>query len=172
MESDSKKGTNNIKKRGKAKRKKAQQECESYLLSIEDWEWDFHFSVNQMKHMEGTYADYRHLHLRGKLLTPSRIKADTVQAIMFPRTTDKEDRFRAEGPKSVGSVQFTRGQFTAMLTMPDDALAPVLEMLIAGKFRFLNMHGHRMRYGSGLVTSYALQMKIEEEDMPEREIVL
>lgn len=171
MESEAKNATKSRKKR-KQTRKKAQQEYESYIFAIDDWEWAFHFGVNQTKHLEGPYADYRHLHLRGRLLAPSRIKADGVQAILFPRTIEKEDCFGVEGPKSVGSVQLTRGQFTAMLTMPDDALGPTLQMLIAGKFRFLDMHGLRMRYGSGQITSYALEMNIDEEDMPESEIIL
>jgi hypothetical protein len=50
--------------------------------------------------------------------------------------------------------------------MPGDALTPVLQMLIAEKLRFIDLHGERMRYRSATIKSYRLEMNMDEDDMP------
>lgn len=164
MADEAKKTTGKRKRR--RNRRSKEDEYASYVIGIEDWEWALSFGIDSTKYREGPYMDFRHLHLRGKLIVPSRIKAETVQAVLMPRRIADDDRYEAPEPKSVGSVSLHRGRFEALLSMPSDALAPVLQMLIAEKFRFIDLHGHRLRYGSAIIRSYRLEMNIDEEDMP------
>lgn len=169
-------GATKTRTRRKTRRKhrSVDDEYESYVIGIEDWKWSFSFGVDSAKHRDGPYMDFRHLHLRGKLLAPSKMasKAETVQAILIPRPIPTDKEYQASEPTSVGSVNLRQKRFDALLTIPDDAIAPVLQMLIAGKFRFIDLHGHRMRYGNAKIRGYRLEMNIDEEDVPASEIVL
>jgi hypothetical protein len=51
--------------------RKARAETISYIVEIEDWDWEFSFGVNTMKDKDDPYLDFRHLELHGTLLRPS-----------------------------------------------------------------------------------------------------
>lgn len=110
--------------------------------------------------------DFRHLHLRGTLIAPSHIKTETVEVILMPNNFQIDERCDIAEPSSVGSVSVSRGRFEALLTMPCDALVPVLQMLIAEKFRFIDLRGEWMRYRSATIESYRLKMNMDKDDLP------
>ena len=76
----------------------------------------------------------------------------------MPRRIQTYDSDDQTVPTDVGSISVSRGKFEAMLTMPRDALMPVLQMLIAEKLKFIDLHGERMRYRSTPIRSYQLEM--------------
>ena len=152
------------KARGKYRRK--EDELASYLIQIREWEWGFSFGVGNRRFNDGPYMDFRHLHLRGKLIVPSGIKTETVEVILMPNSLQTNGRYDIAEPSSVGSVSISSGRFEALLTMPCDALVPVLQMLIAERFRFIDLRGGRMRYRSAKIKSYRLEMNMDEDDMP------
>ncbi len=141
------------------------QEFVSYLMAIEDWDWSFSYGVGQDRFDEGLYADHRQLQLRGTLTVPSK-KAQTAELTLIPADDRDAPNGLQRRPLGVGGVHLYRGKLSAYLGMPTDALAPVLQMLIAGKFRFADLYGERLRYGRARITSYRLEMNIDEEDMP------
>lgn len=53
--------------------------------------------------------------------------------------------------------------------MPADALAPVLQMLITGKFRYVVVNGDRPRYRQGLFRSYRFETTMSDDDLPAEE---
>jgi hypothetical protein len=101
-----------------------------------------------------------------QLRQASRIKAETVQVILIPRRIQTYECDDQTEPTGVGSVSVSRERFEALLTMPYDALMPVLQMLIAEKLRFIDLHGERMRYRSATIKSYRLEMNMDLDDMP------
>lgn len=151
------------KARGKHRSK---EEIASYLVQIEEWEWGFSFGIGYRRFSDGPYMDFRHLHLRGRLIVPSRIKIETAEVILMPNSLRTNERYDIEEPSSVGSVSISGGRFEALLTMPCDALVPVMQMLTAEKLRFIDLHGERMRYRSATIKSYRLEMNMDEDDMP------
>lgn len=46
-----------------------------------------------------------------------------------------------------------------------DALPPILQVLIGGRFRFVSMRGPRFRYRQTLCNSFRLEMTMDEDDM-------
>jgi hypothetical protein len=46
------------------------------------------------------------------------------------------------------------------------ALPPVLQMIIADRFRFIVLRGDKLRYGRALIRTYRLEMTIDEDDVP------
>lgn len=53
--------------------------------------------------------------------------------------------------------------------MPSDALASVLRMLIAGRFRYAVLQGERLRYGQGQVRFYRLESTIDADELSTEE---
>lgn len=153
-------------KKARGKRRRKEDEYGSYVVQIEGWEWGFSFGIGNRRFNDGPYMDFRHLHLHGKLIVPSRIKTETVEVILMPNSLQTNERYGIAEPSSVGSVSVSRGRFEALLTMPCDALVPVLQMLIAEKLRFIDLHGERMRYRSAPIKSYRLEMNMDPDDMP------
>ena len=84
----------------------------------------------------------------------------------MPNRLQTNERYDLPEPSGVGSVSVSRGGFEALLTMPDDALVPILQMLIAEKLRFIDLYGERMRYRSATIRSYRLEMNMDLDDMP------
>jgi hypothetical protein len=154
------------KRRSKSRPGRPRSEFASYVLEIKEWDWSFSFGVNAMRNRDGPYSDYRHLLLRGNLVRPTRIKAEKVDLTFLPDHDLNEDKRERHEPKAVGSLELHSGRLIGLLSIPSDVLPPILQMMIADRFRFAVLHGERLRYGRALIRSYRLKMAIEEEDMP------
>jgi hypothetical protein len=152
--------------RSRRPRGRSRDEPTYYVLEIKKWEWSFVFGVNAMPERDGPYSDYRHLQLWGNLLRPKRVKAQEVELAFLPRHDLNEGERERHEPKAVGSLQLYRGRLTGLLSIPSDALPPVLQMMIADRFRFAVLQGERLRYGRALIRTYHLDMTIEEDDLP------
>ena len=57
----------------------------------------------------------------------------------------------------------------ALLSMPADALEPVLRMFIAGKMRYVVMNGTPLYYREALVEHYRVESTYNPEDLPPEE---
>lgn len=137
-----------------------------YVVEITGWDWSFSFSVNTMKHFEGPYLDFRHVQLFGKLVRPSKANVTSVEVTLLPDARlDAGARGRHE-PTMVGSVQLNRGRFQGLISIPTDVVGPILQMLIADRFRVVVMEGDKLRYGHAVIRSFRLDTRLEEDDLP------
>ncbi len=152
--------------RRKRRRGSQREDTVYYVLEIKDWEWSFSFGVNPTKYGDGPYSDYRHLQLRGNLLRPTKVKALDVDWTFLPDRELNEDKRARHEPNAVGSLQLHRGHLTGLLSIPSDALPSVLQMVIAGRFKFVVAHGDRLRYGRAAIRHYRLEMTIRDDDLP------
>jgi len=50
--------------------------------------------------------------------------------------------------------------------IPWDALTPILQVLIAERFKFVLMRGTRFRHRSAKLNSLRLEMRLTEDDAP------
>ena len=152
----------------KARKKKPAAEILHYLVEITDWDWSFSFGIGWRKEIQREpFSDYRHLHIRGLLRSPMNLKVNEVELSFLPDAgLDWSNRSTLD-PKSVGSIRLHRGRFQVYLNMPSDALAPLLQMLIGKKFKFVGLSGNKPKYGSGLVRSYRFETTIDDEDLPQ-----
>lgn len=146
------------------KRTPAPEIPQHYLVAITGWDWEYSFGLERSKHFEGPYADYRHLQIDGKLIRPEIAAAETVELTVLPTTDISEARKRELKPQAVASLHLHQGRLTGLVSMPSDALAPVLYMLIADRFRYVSLHGPRLRYRQTLIHSYRLHATLDEED--------
>jgi hypothetical protein len=66
----------------------------------------------------------------------------------------------------VGSLRVDGGQLIVLQPIPANSLTPILQVLIADRFRFVDMGGARLRHRQALVSSFSLETHIDADDMP------
>jgi hypothetical protein len=138
-----------------------------YHVQITGWDWSYSFSVNAARHVEGQYADYRHLLIRGTVLRPRKIKAESAELWFLPNIAPAEMTRRDDPPpRAVGSLNVQGSILTGYLSMPADALGPVMQMLLGDRFKYVLLDGEPMRYRKALIRHYEFTEHHKEEDYP------
>jgi hypothetical protein len=147
-----------------------------YDVEITGWDWDLSFGVNIPKYEDRQYSDYRHLQIHGTLLRPRKLKVETVELTVLPNIDPAAMELRHDQPppRAVGSVSVEgkKSEGTKLvgnLSMPTDALGPVLQMLLAGRFKCVLMDGEAMRWRKALIRNYRLTAEHDEADYPDDE---
>lgn len=154
------------KARVRKRRRKPRQEPVDYVVQIEAWDWSFSFGVNWSKHFDDPYMDFRHLQLTGRLFHPKTIKAEKAEVTLMPDARLNEARRQQNKPTGVGSLNLHQGTLSALLSMPQDALDSVLQMLVADRFKYIIMIGDPLRYRQGMVKDYRLERELNEDNLP------
>jgi hypothetical protein len=153
-------------KRKRRKQTWRRNETVYYVVAIQGWDWSFYFSAGQSRQpSDQRYHEYRHLQVTGTLIHPARMKAQAAELTFLPDYREDVQDMRPPA-HMVGSIDSRRGRFTGLLTMPADALPPVLQMLIGEKFKFVVMSGEPTRYGHATIQSYRFEVTIDEDDLP------
>jgi hypothetical protein len=152
--------------RRKRRVRKVHAETISYIIEIKDWDREFSFGVNTMKDRGDPYLDFRHPELCGTLLRPSEIKVDEVEVTFLPDRRLNEGERKRDQPQSVGSFHIHHGALQVLIPMPADALPCVLQMMIAGCVRYVEMNGDRSRYRQGRIRSYHLVRDHDSNNLP------
>jgi hypothetical protein len=153
--------------KGKKKRKRGpRDERVQHVIEIEDWRWDYMFGLGiKTPWSNGPYDDFRHLEISGKLLRPTSINAGTVKITGFPnyRLSESDERSR-HTPKSLGAISHRAGEYSASIHMPADAFGLVLQMMIAGKYRFVVIETEKSFRGEALVQNFYFTASISDDD--------
>lgn len=153
-----------------AKRKKRRQaprpESVEYIVAIDGWNWSYSLSLNADKHPIDPYNEYRHLRIDGRVLRPTGLKVDRIEVTLLPSVEMDHDKRKDAEPLALGSLSAHDDRITGLISIPQDALPPILQMLIAKEFRFLCMFGSQFRYRNARLRSFRLEMNMSEDDMP------
>jgi hypothetical protein len=141
---------------------------EWHVFEITDWDWDFTFGLYKSKFHPGPFLDSRHLKLRGSMLSPKKLAAKVIAPKLNLSPQDnltETGRLRITEPKHVGVV-YTRGKsYQANLYFPADVLGPILQMLIADRYRYLKIEVGELREGGySEVTTFYFSGKLEDDD--------
>lgn len=153
-------------KKKKGRRERPQDDYVRYVVAIENWDWRYSFGLAGRKDSLDPYSEYRHLAITGKLLHPTNSSIGCVELWILP-TEDLDESKRKNGqPNSVGSLSLHHGRLNGLLSIPKDSLTPILQILVAGRFKFVDLGGTKLRYRQGLVRSFRLEPHIDEDDMP------
>lgn len=158
------------------KRRRKVDEIAYYHVQITGWDWDLSFGLNAAKWEDKRYSDYRHLQIRGTLLRPRKLNVEEVELTVLPTVKPEEFETTRDRPprRCVGALN-VRGskseprELDGHLSMPADALVPVLQMLIAGRFKYVLMDGEPMRYRQALICHYTLTEVHDEAEYPDDE---
>jgi len=150
----------------KRRTRRRQDETVYYVIEIERWDWGYSFGVNNIRTIEDPYLEFRHLEIEGKLLRPGAVKVERAGLVLMPDKRLNEENRARNTPKVVGSLNLHKGMLQGLLSMPSDALGPVLQMLIAGRLDFAVLEGTRLHYRHGTVKHLRLDGTFDEDDLP------
>jgi hypothetical protein len=124
------------------------------------------FGIDDTSFREGPYFDFRHLNIKGKLLRPTSINAATAEVTCFPDYRLSESGRRStHQEKAVGMISHRGNNYSATLHMPADVLGPILQMMIAGKYRYVLMEAEKSYRGEALVRHFRFAGAISDEDL-------
>jgi hypothetical protein len=147
-----------------------------YHVQITDRDWSYSFSANVPTYEQARFVDYRHLAVRGTVLRPRKIKADTAELFFIPavKREDFEPKPNEPPPRGVGSLTIhgSKGdarRLVGYLSMPEDALPPVLQMLVAEHFKYVLLDGAPTRWRKCFVRRYEFTAQHDEADYPDDE---
>ena len=155
--------TANAKPKAKGRKKPEVPALLSYVLEIEDWNWDYSFGVDELKH-EGPYREFRHLSLFGRLLQPEALYIEHSEFTFMPNPGHDFCHRESHQPKTVGHIHLYQKTLRATAWMPQDALPPVLTMLAAKQLRYANLTGEKLRYRKAPILSYRLQRRWDVDE--------
>jgi len=147
-------------------KKEPQLRDEAYVLPVGNWDCDYDFAVNNMRPpLSGSYPDFRHLRITGRLIRPNRFAGRLLQAVFFSEH-NLRDLGSSEPPKVVGRIQ-PRGRtnnFEIILNMPEEVLTTVVSMLIGERWQYLILHGTQLTPRLAQVQSYRFTTTCGIED--------
>lgn len=160
--------------------RKPLSEAIDYTVRIEEWRCDYTFGLNpsydplhrdtgiSFLH-ESPFSEYRDLILTGVFLEPTKLKQKKFEARFARRAhldkkTVEEDlqRYEESPPKSIGGFLRQSSSILAVLAIPEDAFALVLQNAVAHKINFMTLRGQKLRYGQGDIYGYSLQEQQNE----------
>ena len=101
------------------------------------------------------------------MLWPKGLKTAQVEVSLLPASDMEEERRKDLKRIALGSLEAYPDRIDGNIGIPRDALTPILQMLIAGQFKFILMRGTRFRYRSAKLSSLRLERKLTEDDMPD-----
>jgi hypothetical protein len=88
-----------------------------------------------------------------------------VEVSLLPTFSMGEEQRKDFEPIALGSLESHPDKITASLGIPADVLSPILQMLIAARFKFILITGGKFRYRSARLQGFRLEMKLAEDDM-------
>lgn len=137
-----------------------------HVIEFTDWEFDYMFGIDPPgKFSDGPYMDYRHLNAKGKLLRPLNLHPDFAEVTLFPdhRLSDVEVRRKHE-PEFVGVISHWGKDYRVNLHFPADIFGHILQMLIAGRYRYVVIDAVKSNRGEALVQSFRFTGAWDDED--------
>ncbi len=149
------------KKRGR----KPLEEFVDYIVEIESWDWSYSLSLNSDRRAVDPYHEFRHLQIRGRLLHPTGLSTDRFELTLLPSHDLEPEARKQSSPLCVGSLDAHRGRLAGLMSIPADSLAPILQMMIGERFKFIAMRGDRFKRRRALFRSFRLEMTMDEDDM-------
>lgn len=154
-------------KKSAIKRRQPREELVDYIVAIEGWDWGYSLSLNMERQAIDPYHEFRHLHIRGRLLNPKDLKSDQIEVTLLPsRDLDPEAR-KQSTPFGVGSLDGYGQPVTGLVSIPQDALLPILQMMIGERFKFMAMRGTKFSRRRATLHGFRLEVKIDQDDLPE-----
>lgn len=144
-----------------------QEECQLYTVSVEDWDFSYHFSLEMQKHRPGPYWEHSSVTIHGKIVEPViKDKLDAALWIMGDTDLDNHhgQEHRDHAPLAVGPIN-TRGEMlTGLFSIPLRALAQLVPVLASGKVWEIQMNGTRLKWRKALIHSFGVSTTVEDDD--------
>ena len=151
--------------RKKKPRRKPPEEFVDYVVEIESWGWSYWLALNTLRDPPDPYHEHRHLQIKGRMLRSTGLTTDRVEVSLFPTINLEEERRKELKPLALGALESYPDKIDAILGIPSDALAPMLQMLTADRLKFVVLRGTKFRYRSARLHSFSLSAALGEDDL-------
>jgi hypothetical protein len=142
-------------------------ERQSFTGEIDDWEFGYRFSADNMKLFSGAYWEYSALELKATFLEPEKVKGRVCSVVLLGdrRLTNAVQNPNSNAkPLGIGTLT-VRGSRTEYLgSIPLDVFSSVVSALAAGRLKFMTFSGPPLLRGSSSIDSVGFyrQLSIEE----------
>lgn len=83
----------------------------------------------------------------------------------FPNIQLSERKSSDQPPKGVGWISHRGKDYNANLHMPTDVLSPVLQMMVAGRYRYVLMEAEKSFRGEATIRSYRFSGTLSDDDL-------
>lgn len=130
------------------RRRKPPEEIIDYIVEIDDWDFSYWLALNTVRDAFDPYHEHRDVKMRGQLLRPAGPQTDRITVSLFPSTNLLEERRKDLKPIAVGSIESYPDRLDGRLSIPADMLPSILQVLVAGRLKYLVMRGSKFRYRS------------------------
>lgn len=118
-----------------------------HVLKVESWRFNYMFGTGKTRFCPELYSDFRHLLIRVSIVQPKGIKAKqgevTCLGYDYLMAGYKERAKESDRTRPVGHVSYRGADYSATLLLPSDALPLILQMLIAGRYRFIEFDAEK-----------------------------
>ncbi|MCC8950418.1 hypothetical protein H8A97_36445 [Bradyrhizobium sp. Arg62] len=150
------------------KRRRSPRESDVYyVVAIDGWDWSYSLSLNTDRKAVDPYHEFRHLEVRGRLLHPKGLRTDRIALTFLPSKDLEPEARKALRPLLVGSLDGYGEEITGLFSLLEDALLPILQMMIGDRFKFVVMHGTRFSHRRATLSGFRLEMNLDPDDLPE-----
>jgi hypothetical protein len=147
------------------RRRRPAEEIIDYVVEIGSWDFSYWLALNTVRDPLDPYHEHRHVAIKGRMLRPTLPQADRVEISLFPSLILMEERRKDLKPIAVGAIESYSDRLDASVGIPSDALTPILQMLIAERFKFVVLRGSKFRYRSVRLVSFRLASALGEDEL-------
>ena len=135
-----------------------------HVIKIDDWKFDYFFGVNPQKVVHDLpYWESYCIEVLGQITKP-KLKA-LVGKIRISATDGLVARELKSTGKShpIGNISYRAADYSAMLFMPSDTFAFVLQAFTANKYRWISMNGRKTGNGQVMVDHFHLSASMSDD---------
>jgi hypothetical protein len=100
-------------------------------------------------------------------LLPRKIKVEKAELVFLPDIEPEEMKRQGEPPRCVGFLSIYRNALDGNFSMSKDALDPVMQTVLAGRLKYVVLHGEPMRYRKALIRNYRMVTEVDPDDYPD-----
>ena len=138
------------------KTSKPVQEYSSYPIKIINWTPNYSISLDTKRRFSiGPYSEHNSLKIDGQLLGPKKLAGREIDVYIFANRQITMamtiDDVYEKDPIAVGGLTSRGSNCEYYGSIPSDVFPSVLAMLAAGKYNYILLHGHVMKYGSASI---------------------
>lgn len=144
-------------------------QSETYLLEVDDVEYEYSLYLNHDPQSARPYVEYCHPKIYGKLLQPTIKQISRgIITLMPDRDMDalllRDARCPYE-PRAIGHLETRSGELNGFISLPFSALLLLLPALKSGDIREILMSGDKLKYRKALVKSISFSRHFDPEEI-------
>lgn len=147
------------------KRRAARDEIVWYAFRVEDWNFHYDFGHVVYRHDPRNYREFTTIEITGRLIRPPGLKADKASLrVSAGGTADELNQQRDVTTHLIGLLDLMGDTLRGHVSIPPDALPPLLQLLVAGQLGYAILRGGKLRYRSAHIIDCQFCRTLDEKE--------